>query len=93
MLETDSSTTRWLRAGAVTSLIAIAFQETVDFSLQMPANAALFAVVCAIALHGRPQAAAADRPADVNAPVPRGDGLLRLVRGSRDGRKVRTDST
>ena len=37
--------------GAVASLIAIAFQETVEFSLQMPGNAALFAVVCAIALH------------------------------------------
>ena len=41
----------WLRAGAVASLIAIGFQETVDFSLQMPGNAALFAAVCAVALH------------------------------------------
>jgi O-antigen ligase len=45
------STSWWLRAGAVASLIAIACQEAVDFSLQMPGNAALFAVVCAIALH------------------------------------------
>jgi O-antigen ligase len=44
-------TAEWLRAGAVASLIAIAFQETVEFSLQMPGNAALFAGVCAIALH------------------------------------------
>jgi O-antigen ligase len=41
----------WLRAGAVTSLLAIACQETVDFSLQMPGNAVLFTIVCAIALH------------------------------------------
>ena len=51
---------KWLRAGAFASLIAIAFQETVDFSLQMPGNAALFAVVCAIAVH-RPVAAVAVR--------------------------------
>jgi O-antigen ligase len=48
------TTAWWLRAGAVTSLIAIALQESVDFSLQMPGNAALFAAVCAIALHRPP---------------------------------------
>jgi putative inorganic carbon (HCO3(-)) transporter len=41
----------WVRVGAVTGLAAIALQETVDFSLQMPGNAALFAVLCGIALH------------------------------------------
>jgi O-antigen ligase len=41
----------WIRIGAVTGLIAIALQETVDFSLQMPGNALLFAVLTAIALH------------------------------------------
>jgi O-antigen ligase len=46
-----SSTSWWLRRGAVTGLVAIALQETVEFSLQMPGNAALFAVLCAIALH------------------------------------------
>ncbi len=49
-----SSTAWWLRRGAVTALVAIALQETVEFSLQMPGNAALFAVVCAIALHRAP---------------------------------------
>jgi O-antigen ligase len=59
------STAWWLRAGAVTSLVAIALQESVEFSLQMPGNAALFAVVCAIGLHrpvpaeGRARAAVA----------------------------------
>jgi O-antigen ligase len=45
------STAWWLRSGAVTALLAVALQEAVDFSLQMPGNAALFAVVCALALH------------------------------------------
>jgi O-antigen ligase len=44
----------WIRVGAVTGLAAIALQETVEFSLQMPGNAALFAVLCGIALHGSP---------------------------------------
>jgi hypothetical protein len=51
MGERRGSTAWWLRAGAVTSLVAMALQESVEFSLQMPGNAALFAVVCAIALH------------------------------------------
>lgn len=70
--EERGSTAWWLRAGAVTSLVAIAVQETVEFSLQMPANAALFAVVCAIALH-RPAPAAAPPPARAESP------RLRLV--------------
>jgi O-antigen ligase len=44
----------WIRVGAVTGLAAIALQETVDFSLQMPGNAVLFAVLCGLALHGNP---------------------------------------
>jgi O-antigen ligase len=39
-----------IRAGAVTGLVAIGLQELVDFSLQVPGNAALFAVLCAIAI-------------------------------------------
>jgi hypothetical protein len=49
-----ASTAWWLRRGAVAALVAIALQETVEFSLQVPGNAALFAVVCAIALHRAP---------------------------------------
>jgi O-antigen ligase len=41
----------WIRMGSVTGLVAIALQATADFSLQMPGNAFLFAVLCAIALH------------------------------------------
>ena len=47
-------TTYWLRVGSVVGLIAIALQSAVEFSLQMPGNAALFAVVAAIALHRSP---------------------------------------
>jgi O-antigen ligase len=47
---------RWIRFGAVISLGAIGVQEAVDFSLQIPANAALFTVVLAIALHRAPSA-------------------------------------
>ncbi len=41
----------WLRIGAIAALAAIGLQELVDFSLQIPANAALFAVAAAIAVH------------------------------------------
>ena len=49
-----ASTAWWMRRGAVTALVAMSLQETVDFSLQMPGNGALFAIVCAIALHPAP---------------------------------------
>jgi O-antigen ligase len=52
--EETSTSGYWIRVGAVTGLLAIALQETVDFSLQMPGNAALFAVLCGIAIHGSP---------------------------------------
>jgi hypothetical protein len=35
-------------------LVAIAFQEFVEFSLQMPGNAVLFTVLAAIAIHRPP---------------------------------------
>ncbi len=40
----------WIRIGAVTGILAIALQETSDFSLQMPGNAVLFTVLLAIAV-------------------------------------------
>jgi putative inorganic carbon (HCO3(-)) transporter len=52
--EETSTSGYWVRVGAVTGLSAIALQETVEFSLQMPGNAALFAVLCGIALHATP---------------------------------------
>jgi O-antigen ligase len=47
---TDDTMGYWLRVGATTGLVAIALQETVEFSLQMPGIAALFVVVAAIAI-------------------------------------------
>jgi O-antigen ligase len=44
-------TTYWIRAGAVVGLLAIALQEIVEFSLQMPGNGFLFVVLCAMAMH------------------------------------------
>jgi O-antigen ligase len=50
----DDTMSYWLRIGAVTGLVAIALQEVVEFSLQMPGNAALFVVLAAIAIHQPP---------------------------------------
>jgi O-antigen ligase len=52
--EDGASPARWLRAGAVTGLAAIALQEVVEFSLQIPGNAALFVALIAIARHCPP---------------------------------------
>jgi O-antigen ligase len=43
--------TYWMRAGAVAGLIGIAAQSLVEFSLQTPANTALFVVLLALAIH------------------------------------------
>jgi len=40
----------WIRAGAAAGLFGIAIQETVEFSLQIPANALLFCTLAALAL-------------------------------------------
>jgi O-antigen ligase len=49
-----SASSYWIRRGAVVGLLAIALQEMVEFSLQMPGNGFLFAVLCAMALHRTP---------------------------------------
>ncbi len=51
---TDGATTHWIRVGAAIGLIAIALQEIVEFSLQMPGNAVLFTTLAAIAIHHEP---------------------------------------
>ena len=48
---TRSLTSYWVRVGAVAGLVAIAVQESVEFSLQLPGNAVMFAALCAIAVH------------------------------------------
>ena len=50
----DDPMTHWIRVGAATGLIAIALQALVEFSLQMPGNAALAVVLLALALHETP---------------------------------------
>ena len=50
----DDTRTRWLRAGAVTGIAAVALQALVDFSLQMPGNAVLFVLLMAVAVHRPP---------------------------------------
>lgn len=54
----DDALTYWVRVGAATGLFAIALQEVGEFSLQMPGIAALFAIVCGLAVH-RPSASRA----------------------------------
>jgi hypothetical protein len=60
----------------------------VDFSLQMPGNAALFAVVCGLALHRSPASGVAEAERDqveraIDDAERGSDPALRLVRGSR----------
>jgi O-antigen ligase len=50
-LGADRTPIFWLRAGAVSSMIAVAVQSIWDTGLRTPANGALFAVLAAIALH------------------------------------------
>jgi hypothetical protein len=46
----DDSTGHWLRVGAAAGLTAVALQEVVEFSLQIPGNAALFVLLGGIAV-------------------------------------------
>ncbi len=52
--QTRASGIDWLRVGAVCGIVSKAFQELVDFSLQIPANAVLFTVLCGVAIR-RPE--------------------------------------
>jgi O-antigen ligase len=47
----DGREAYWIRVGATTGLLAIALQSMVEFSLQMPGNAALFVVLLALAVY------------------------------------------
>jgi hypothetical protein len=57
--EEDDRITSWIRFGAATGVLAIALQSLVEFSLQMPGNAAFFVVLLAIAMHQSPRHRAA----------------------------------
>ena len=51
MREDADRMTSWIRFGALAGILAIAAQSAVEFSLQMPGNAAMFVVLAAISLH------------------------------------------
>ena len=50
-LRRDDSTIFWIRVGAASGMVAAAVQSVWETGLRMPANAALFALLAAIALH------------------------------------------
>jgi len=50
-LRSDTTPVFWIRAGAISGLAAVAAQSVWDTGLRMPANAVLFALVAAAALH------------------------------------------
>lgn len=50
-MSADRTPVGWMRAGAVSGMFAIGVQSIWDTGLRMPANAVLFAVLAAIALH------------------------------------------
>ena len=52
----------WIRVGASVGLLGIAIQSLVEFSLQMPGNAALFTTLVAIALYSPRRRHKASRP-------------------------------
>jgi O-antigen ligase len=47
----DDPVAYWIRRGAVAGLVGIAAQSVVEFSLQMPGNAAMCVALTAIAIH------------------------------------------
>jgi O-antigen ligase len=66
----------WVRVGAAVGLVAIALQEAVEFSLQMPGNAVLFCTIAALAIRrGRPVGSPATRHTVAGTP-PSGAGGL-----------------
>ena len=77
----DDSRTYWIRTGATIGLLAIALQSAVEFSLQMPGNAAMFVVLLAMALH-QPSSAGTNERRLASEPV-RSDRRRDLQIGSR----------
>ncbi len=64
-VQPQTASLHWVRVGATVGLIAIGIQELSDFSLQLPGNAVLFAVLAAIAIHRPPRH---ERPISSSAP-------------------------
>jgi O-antigen ligase len=66
-LATDRTPIYWVRAGAVSGMIAAAVQSTWETGLRRPANTLLFAFLAAVAMHSasEPARRAAEHPMDV----------------------------
>jgi hypothetical protein len=64
-LHDDGGTSWWLRMGAVAGILAVAFQSIAEFSLQMPGNAAMFAVLAGLAIHDGRRFAPDERTANI----------------------------
>jgi O-antigen ligase len=71
-------TTYWIRVGAVVGMVSVALQSLFEFSLQMPGNAVLFALLMAVALHESPNLRATSQAAPRRGSV---DDAQRRVRG------------
>lgn len=56
-LRDDRSSAYWIRAGAATALVGVLVQSIWEVGLAAPANAFLFAAVCAVAVHQRDEGA------------------------------------
>jgi O-antigen ligase len=55
-LRADRTPVYWIRAGAASGLVALAVQSVWEVGLMLPANAVLFTILAAVALHdGAPQ--------------------------------------
>jgi hypothetical protein len=50
-LREDRTAIFWMRLGATTGIVAIGIQNMVEMTLRVPANAVLFAILAALALH------------------------------------------
>jgi O-antigen ligase len=61
-LRVDRTPMFWLRAGAASAMLAAAVQSLWDTGLRMPANAVLFAIIAAIALHEPARTSSSTRP-------------------------------
>ncbi len=81
----DDETGRWIRMGAVTGIFAILLQEAGEFSLQMPGNFALFAVLCAIAVRRSSVRARGEARPRENADARPSERRYERVGGDSDG--------
>jgi O-antigen ligase len=55
-VRTDATAIFWIRLGAAAAVVAAAAQNMVEMTLRVPANAVLFAIVAAVAVHRGPDA-------------------------------------